>query len=230
MVRLGRSYPVQRIWSKQRRTVPASQAVILGTPTAATYVGSGNLSVALPTHAVGNLILIFAWDNSTNQPVKPTAGGTVPDWGTAIDTGAGTVSSGVYGFIASANNHTSGTWTSTIEMAAVVVGGQKATSYIGGHGATETSASTTNVPAPGVTLTKTDGSSLLISFFGVYSPSADWGAAPAGYTKQASGWSSGGAGVCVDSKNSSVSSAAILHPIANALGWGRGNTVEVLAA
>ena len=81
---------------------------IIGTPAA--VAGS---SITLPTHAVGDIIVIFAYrDGATAVPTNPTAGGTVPAW-VDIDAAAGanTNSARSAYFVATATNHTSGTWT-----------------------------------------------------------------------------------------------------------------------
>lgn len=197
---------------------------IVGTPTVDI---SGTGSIALPAHQVGDVIVLFNYRLNPNVPTPPTAAGTVPAW-VVIDSGAGTVASTTYRFVATATNHTSGTWGQTSAMIAVVLRGQTA-SPLGGHGATETGTTASAVPAPGVTLTKTDGSSMILKFFGMGSATADWGAAPAGYTKRASAWSSA-VSVCFDTKDVTTSDAAVLQPIANSFGsFGRGNAVEILA-
>ena len=51
---------------------------IIGTPAAAAAT-----SITLPTHAAGDLIVIFAFkDGATTIPTVPSAGGTVPTWNT----------------------------------------------------------------------------------------------------------------------------------------------------
>ena len=58
-------------------------AVIVGADAAASN------SVTIPTHLVGDLIIIFAYRGNNNAiPTKPTAGGGVPTW-TDIDASSG---------------------------------------------------------------------------------------------------------------------------------------------
>lgn len=150
---------------------------------------SSNTTVTIPSHQVGDLIVIYAWSNNLSEttPDKPAAGGTVPAW-VDIDN----VSPDVDGFyadgrtvyyVATATNHTSGTWTNGHRMISVVLRGQ-APNPIGGHALNEGTA-VTGATAPSVTMTKTDGSSLILHFFvrraainfGV------WDTPPAGYSK-----------------------------------------------
>ncbi len=92
-------------------------------------------TVTLPTHAVGDIIEICAYVNGSNgAATKPSAGGTVPTW-VAVHSagGANTNSLVVYQAVATATNHTSGTWTGATHMGAIVRRGQHATTPIGGE-------------------------------------------------------------------------------------------------
>lgn len=183
---------------------------------------STTTSVTIPTHAVGNLIIIFAYDSgATTAPAPPAAGGTVPAWGSIDSTsGANVNASGTWSFVATATNHTSGTWTSTSAMIAVVLSGQAA-SPIGGHteaGSTANGSST----APAVTMTNTDGSSQLLHFFG-YNGAITWSAAPTGYTQQISN-----SLVCCDTKTVTTSDGSVTQANSGGFTVGyRGATVEI---
>lgn len=195
---------------------------VKGTPNAA-----ASTSVTIPTHAVGDLIVIFAYhDGTVTVPTIPTASGTVPAWVT-IDSAAGGSFANSFvtaQFVATATNHTSGTWTGSTGMVAVVLSGQ-ASPPIGGH-ATEISSSSTQANAPAITMSKTDGSSILLEFYGHRFVTA-WSAVPTGYTRQASVATE----VCCNTKNSTTSDGSIAQlGTMSALGAYGGATVEVLAA
>ncbi|EUA72266.1 bacteriophage domain protein [Mycobacteroides abscessus subsp. bolletii 1513] len=123
---------------------------------------TGVNSVPIPTHAIGELIVLCAVnDYATQAPVKPSAAGTVPNW-VYIDNTADTGVTTSY-FKATATNHTSGTWTNTSRMIAVVLRGQNADTPIGGH-ASQRGTSSGPSTAPAITLDHTDGSSVLLYF------------------------------------------------------------------
>jgi hypothetical protein len=84
-------------------------------------------TVTIPAHTAGDLIVIAAYrDGSTAVPTKPTASGTVPAWvDITAAAGANTNSLRTACFVATASNHTSGTWTNATGMAAIVFRGQK---------------------------------------------------------------------------------------------------------
>jgi hypothetical protein len=156
---------------------------VIGTP-----VCVASSSVTLPTHAIGDLIEICAYrDGSTTVPSKPAASGTVPAW-VDIDAPAGgnTNSMRVAQFVATATNHTSGTWTNATGMGAIVRRGQHATP-IGGHaqGGTANSTGVVDLNLGAVTLSVTDGSSAIDRWVGARNVTA-WGSAPAGWTLLAS--------------------------------------------
>jgi hypothetical protein len=191
---------------------------------------SGNTattSVALPTHNPGDLILLFV-SRSTNAtvPTKPSAAGTVPAW-VDLDVAGGTQLSTtrVQYFVATANNHTSGAWTNGQFLAAIVIAGAPQSSPIGGHAKASDSSSSTST-APAVTLSKTDGSSLLLHYhFHRGAVAANWASPPAGYTQLAAQ-----DGICIDQKNSSTSDGAETRSVsASATGMDCA-TVEILSA
>lgn len=196
-------------------------ALITGSASAATT------SVTLPSHNVGDLIVIFAYrDGNVAVPTVPTAAGTVPAWVT-IDSAAGGSFANSFvtaQFVATATNHTSGAWANATGMIAVVVSGQ-ASSPIGGH-ATTINSSTVSATAPSVTLSKTDGSSLLLEFYGHRFVTA-WDAAPAGYTRQTSVATE----VCCNTKNDTTSDGSIAQTgTISTAGAYAGAAVEILSA
>ena len=178
------------------------------TPTA-----SSTTSVTLPTHAVGNLIVLFvANTGSTTIPSVPSASGTTPAWNT-IDSGQGSSQALiVVDFKATATNHTSGTWTNANNMVAVVLSGQDPTvpsglgtqGPIGGFLGQQNAINSTSITAPAITLSRTDGSSVILHFFEGAGTISTWNAAPTGYTK----WVNTSQ-VCLDSKNDTTSDGSV---------------------
>jgi hypothetical protein len=200
-----------------------------------TYSGSaviGASSVTIPTHAVGDLIVICAFrvdfGGSTTPPSVPSAGGTVPTF-TTITANTGTSGASYQASmrtayaVATATNHTSGTWTDADYSCAVVLSGANTTTPIGGYaesGGTSSGSST----APSVTLSKSDGTSQLLCFHvwvGTLST------APSGYTRRA-----GLGTVCFNTKDSTTSDGSVVQSY-TAGGAGRpyrGAQIEVLQA
>lgn len=195
---------------------------------ALTYVGANATAasnVTIAAHQVGDIILIFAYSNSsTTTPTKPTASGTVPAW-VDIDNNAGADSNSLRSayFVATATTETSGTWTGATGMGSIVLRGQD-TSPIGGHaesGSTASNAST----APSVTLTATNGTSQVVEYCAHTSVTA-WGSVPTGYTRRANSATAG----CVLTKNSTTSDGSVTAAATTtAAGGYRGTTVEVIA-
>jgi hypothetical protein len=100
-------------------------------------------------------------------------------------------------------------------MSAIVIRGQAA-SPIGGH-AIGSGSGTNQAIAPSVTLTKTDGTSMILEFYGQGettwpSSMGAWGAAPAGYTQRAKADGASGFGPvasCLNTKNSTTSDGSV---------------------
>lgn len=161
-----------------------------GPPKAVTYsaaaiANGSSVTVGIPTHAVGDLIVMCAYSAipGTTDITKPSASGTVPAW---VDTsGTSTYKMRVAYFVATATNTTSGTWALPGGgfLAAVVVKGQ-GSSPIGGNSTYVTGTNQTAIDAPSVTMSKTDGSSLILHFAAVFTNAASTtlSSAPAGYT------------------------------------------------
>ena len=157
----------------------------MNVPPPTCYVRDANCaattSVILPAHAIGDIIVLFVYrSNSTTTATKPTASGTVPAW-VDIDnnTGANTNCARTAYFVATATTTTTGTWTNATGIAAVVITGQFSTP-IGGHA--ESGSTGTSVTAPAITPTNTDGTSIVLDFYGASSVTA-WAAPPSGYTR-----------------------------------------------
>lgn len=119
-------------------------------------------SVAIPGHAIGDLLVIFACAPWSNTVSKPAASGTIPNWNTIYSEPAGSeFYTHVAWAVATANNSSSGTWTNAYQMQVAVLSGQGA-SPIGGFAATQ--GYNWAPTAPSVTMTNTDGSSQLLHF------------------------------------------------------------------
>jgi hypothetical protein len=192
-------------------------------------------TVAIPGHTTGDIIVIFVFSGANNTlPTAPSASGTVPSW-VSIDsnaTGTSSCSSATYYFVATANNHTSGTWTNVDSMIAAVVRSPAATP-LGGHANSGGTASSTGAVAPSITETHADGTSILLHFFGLRPGNswATWNAAPSGYTMQASSISGTWGGTCIDTKNITITDGSVTQ-VSNTSPSGlqyRGATVEILA-
>ncbi|QRY55208.1 hypothetical protein JVX95_30840 [Mycolicibacterium septicum] len=181
--------------------------------------GSQTTSVTIPTHQVGDLIVIFAAASNSAVPTAPSAGGTVPAWAT-VDSGATTIGVRTATFVATATNHTSGTWGSTGMMLAVVLRGQAASGYIGGHARSGGGGSSTP-SAPSVTMVNTDGTSVLLHFYSNPQISGTWSSPASGYTNQVAIGTTNQKGVCLNTKDVTTSDGSVTQgPAAGLLGYG----------
>lgn len=198
-----------------------------------TYVNSSvalATSVAIPTHAVGDIIIICTYRNGSNtSPSKPAAGGTVPAWTDILKTpGSGTQAMRTAYFVATATTTTSGTWGSDLTMAVVLR--HQGMFPIGGNADGGGSNGTTSF-APSVGMTATDGTSMLLHFFAHRGSSGTltWDAAPAGYTQRAQSFGSTQPGLCLNTKNVTTSDglASQDHTTSAVLGYW-GTTIEIL--
>lgn len=153
---------------------------------------AGADSITLPAHNVGDLILMFSTNLRASDSVQtaPAAGGTVPTWTTIINTpnsnnGAGTylAHSAVYA-VATATNHTSGTWTASGNLETllvVVISGAKSGTPIGGV-AQNNVFGQSSATYPAVTLGDTSGSSLLLRYSAQQGSGGGWTGTPSGLT------------------------------------------------
>lgn len=185
---------------------------------------AGTNNVAIPTHAVGDLIVIGAYDALiTTGPNPPAAGGTVPAW-VVIDgaNGANGNAMATYQFVATATTTTTGTWSNAGGIIAVVIRNQNV-SPIGGHAESGSTSGTVSV-APAITMIQTDGSSLILEFHGHKTASA-WGTAPSGYTRLAAVT---GAAICLNTKDVRTSDGSVSQTLTGTNVGYRGATVEIL--
>jgi hypothetical protein len=203
---------------------------------AITVVGTAvvaGTSITIPTHQSGDLIVMFA-HASTNgaQPSAPSAGGTVPTWNLLSTSGSTSWSNHRTAYAFGTGSTTSGTWAGSTDMLMVIVlRGADPTTPIGGRasGAVGVGAACT---APAVTLTRNNGTSLLMHFH-------SWGdgvngvgtisAVPTGYTRQVGTVASVRLTGVINTKTVSTTSPSIAQSISGGP-YNSGATVEVLEA
>lgn len=221
------------------KVAPAVAAVALtgGTPTVTiksslSYVSANAStanSVTIPAHQVGDLIVLCAFDSQNTAPTKPSAGGTVPDWNYIdnTNTAAGQGAVTTAWFKATATNTTSGTWTWTEQMIAVVVRGTMPASPIGGHAAVGGAA--VNVTAPAATLAHTDGSSILLHFHATaFLNASGWSPALAGYTRRIVAGPSSSRSMVLNTKDTTTTDGSVTQPDGSS-GWAyAAATVEII--
>lgn len=140
-------------------------------------------TVAIPPHAPGDLIILWATSGG-GMPTKPAASGQVPAYAD-VDTGTGSFIDGRNARFVATAVHTSGTWTNASGMLAVVITGQDATP-IGGHAISGVTGSGGTMTAPSITLARTDGTSLILHMYGGGDGAYTnyFSNIPAGYTAQ----------------------------------------------
>lgn len=157
-----------------RRIAPATSSFSLAgnntilerqLPMSATFVDAqvaNATSVAIPSHQIGDLLLIFAFRNGGNSvPATPAASGTVPAWAPLSRVaGSDSASANISYFVATATNHTSGTWSNANTIIAAVYRGAALGTQL------YTIAKSATVSYPSISLTRTDGTSLVLGFGG----------------------------------------------------------------
>jgi hypothetical protein len=200
--------------------VAATPLALKGTPTSA--IGT---SVSIPTHAVGDIIVLFASRASSTTPTKPSAGGTVPAWvNINVTTGASAISQGSYYFVATATDHTTGTWTDSFGLVAAVLSGPAA-SPIGGN-SRRVGSSAGNCLTNATTLTDSSGKSVLLYCYS-HTTVTSFNAAPTGHTRQTTAVST--QGICMDTKDVTTSADAPTQTNTGSTIYAS-STVEVLSA
>jgi len=135
---------------------------------AITRIGSagGVSSATVPTHQVGDLILVYAFrDGSATAPTLPSGYANV-GVGTKTAGSGSTAGAMRVGFkIATATNDTSGTWTNATEVVVVVYRPSAGNTLAIGASASN-SGTTNTINYPALTLQATDGSSLVVGGVG----------------------------------------------------------------
>lgn len=201
-----------------------------------TLIGVNTVSAAgyctIPAHQSGDLIVVCGYYHFGVSGVDmPTAGGTIPQFYYIDHANGANLNSMTTAYaVATASNHTTGIWGFADNMAVVVLRGHYATP-IGGH-AESGGIDWHGAVAPSVSMTRTDGTSILLHFFGrqPYVYFTEWNAAPSGYTKRSSDVNVSWGGICVDTKNSTTSDGLVTQDSNenNYAGY-RGATVEIRA-
>lgn len=149
----------------------------------ATGNNASTQTVTLPSHVSGDIIVV--WATGLTADSVPSAGGTVPTWITIGTSSAGyTGSSRLAYAVATANNHTSGTWGSGGGiLVAAVLSGQGGLLY-GGYAFGGSSTGSTTATAPAITLADASGDSQILHFFDQSTlANIVWGSA-SGYTSR----------------------------------------------
>lgn len=206
-------------WQESRNNTAVAAATVKGTANA--VLGT---SVTIPAHDVGDVIVVFAYSNViSGAPTAPAASGTVPSWSLIQGGGGNTNGSGVWHFTATANNHTSGTFTNCTGLIAVVIEGVHPTTPIGGVSQTNANAAFSATAA--ITQSVTTGTSCLLYFHGHRQVTA-WSAPPTGFTRQAAVATSGG--VCLNTKDDTTTDGAVAQVVDTSAGY-RGQIVEIQA-
>ena len=151
---------------------------------ALSLVGSASAraaSCAIPAHQPGDLILVMA--RSTANPAPAAAGGTVPTWLTVVPAGlANSLSMMVACAVATASNHTTGTWTFTDDMIVLVL--RPSAGRVIGVGASSVGNgnNTQTVIYPALTRQDASGASMGIRFGERNFADADLATVPTGWT------------------------------------------------
>jgi hypothetical protein len=139
---------------------------------------SAGTSVALPTHATGDMIVITAFDSAGGTNPSLPAGYTVI--GSGIP--GGVIASKTGYKIAASNAEVSGTWTGATSVHATVFRGIDSTTPFGATGS-GTSASSGSMTYPALTLQNVDGSSW-VYFAGIHQTATDFDNTPTGLTRR----------------------------------------------
>lgn len=144
-------------------------------------VATGTTTCTVPTHSVGDLIVIFAY--RTGSTTAPSLGAGY----TSILTKSGTTCSARIGYrIANATNDASGTWTNSSALVCHVYTSSLYSSgssmAIGGSASSSSTTVTVNYPA--LTMTNGGGTSWAAGFGGVSNLTQTIATAPAGMTNE----------------------------------------------
>lgn len=120
-------------------------------------------TLTMPTHAAGDLLLMFAYrTGSTAAPTVPAGWTTIA----AASGGGGTSNSSALAWkLAASSSETSGTWTNATQLVCLVYRGVRASAPIGGD-SVNTGTSGTSVAWTSLTMSVGDGSSWIAEFFG----------------------------------------------------------------
>ncbi len=166
---------------------PWTTAVIEIAESAITYIGSATAAattVTLPTHQAGDLILIFAFrDSSSTAPSLPS-GYTSKATASSDDFDGAAMRLGYK--IAASGSETSGTWTNATQLVCHVYRGVDQTTPLGASGGTtRQTQGTTTASYPTLTLSVANGTSWIAGFGGSENTTSAIDTAPAGMVQRA---------------------------------------------
>ncbi|NGQ93377.1 hypothetical protein G5V65_21045 [Rhodobacter sp. HX-7-19] len=117
---------------------------------------TGTNSLTMPSHAAGDLLLMFAYrDGSTTAPALPAG------WTDLNNGGTATNSCRIAYKIAASGSEVSGTWTNATSLICLVY---RSDGIIGVGGVARSSAASTTVSYPALTMVNTDGTSWVAGF------------------------------------------------------------------
>jgi hypothetical protein len=116
-------------------------------------------SVAMPTHAAGDVIFMFVRAASNTAPPKPTASGTVPNWTVAQTAGANTLALVTAWVVATASTTTTGTWTGASHLCVLVLRPDTGKILNVGSSAVGNANNTQTIVYPALTVSTTTGTS-----------------------------------------------------------------------
>lgn len=154
------------------------------------YINSASAaatSVAIPTHRVGDLIIVFAYRNGNNTaPTQPAAGGTVPTWNTISSSGGNLNSSIISYAFATATNTTTGTWTNATQIHVLIYRGVAAIGAFVGNSANNS----TTINYAALTFQNANGTSWAVGAAG-HRTASDVESAPSGTPSMTNRTSSG---------------------------------------
>lgn len=198
--------------------------------TLSSYAGTGT-SIAIP-HNSGDLIVMYAHASANGAlPTPPAAGGTVPAWATLNQTAGTNWSNARTVWAVGTGSTTSGTWTNTSQFVVVVLTGADAATPIGGRAISAVGVGG-SMTAPAVTMSKTDGTSKLLHFYGMgdaVNGNGTVSAVAAGYTRLRAFTPTSLLGSVLNAKTVTTSDGAVIQSKSGG-SWFSAATVEVLAA
>jgi hypothetical protein len=204
--------------------------------TLSSYAGSGT-SIAIP-HNAGDLIVMYVHTSvqgtfgDPRLPGVPAAGGTVPTWTTLNTTAGNNFSNARTVWAWGTGSTTSGTWSNSTDLFIVaVLSGADPTVPIGGRAMSATGFGGT-MTAPAVTMSKTDGTSQLLHFYGIgdaTNASGTISAVATGYTRRLAFTPTTLLAGVLNTKTVTTSDGAATQ-VKSGPGWFSAATVEVLAA
>jgi hypothetical protein len=153
-------------------------ASVVGQASAATT------SVAIPAHQPGDMILVFA--RGTVAPTIPTAGGTVPAWGTLQSSAQFSIALTCVFFVATGSTTTTGTFTNATHIAVLVIrpAANRQLTTAAARSAVGGANNATTIIYPALTLAKTDGTSMGVRIGTRVTAATQLATAPTNWTNQ----------------------------------------------